>query len=289
VPRAFDRRQLTITHDPTRRITEELPKTPPFAGPTQLLPNGDHGTPIVQELIDAIVKGFTAWNGQTGFGTGVVQDFAATVAEAIGTLGTLGIRLAKLENGGALIFEDFSTYPNSPGLAPAWIQTYKGDGDATLGVTNKYAVTNLTPNTSKRTCYAIHTTASPDHKQKVSLTVSTPQDVFDQSENLIICRYDNGDYVFAGMTWKKIRIGYMKGGQRTVLASKSYLFRNASTYTLDCLEDRQFRLLENSKEILSATDKDAASTLGKSAGFATFCPNGLARPGVVGSFATYVS
>jgi len=289
MPRAFDRRQLTITHDPTRRITEELPKTPPFTGPTQMLPNGkDLPTPIVQQIIDSIVQGFTAWFNQTGFDTTALTDFSNTVAQALGTLGTIGLRLTKLENNGALILEDFATYPDGPDMGREWIQTYSGTGGATVGITAKYATVSLTLDTLARTCFVLHKTPSPDHRQKVSITCSTPQDVFGQSENLIITRWDNGDYVFAGLTWTQVRLGFVKAGTTTVLITRPLLFKNASSYTLDVTEDRVFRLFQDTDEILTATDSGAVSTLGKLTGFGAFCPNGAARPGVVGSFANYV-
>lgn len=289
MPRAFDRRQLTITHDPARRITEELPKTPPFTGPTQFLPSGDIPIPIVQELIDSIIKGFTAWSGQSGFDTSNVQDFSNTVAQAIGTIGTLGLRLAKLETGGAVILEDFATYPNSPTLGAKWLQWEKGQGQGTIGVLNKYAQYGLNLDNVNKSAFAIHQTTTASQLHKVSLTCSTPQDVFGQSENLIIARAtntSNTDYVFAGFTWTRARIGYVKAGTTTVLKARDFLFKNGSTYTLDCTTAGTFRLFENSNEILSATD--SGSSPGEYVGFGTFAPNGAARPGVVGSFASYV-
>jgi hypothetical protein len=247
MPRAYDRRQLSLSHDPSKRISEELPKTPPFAGPTQFLPTGDIGIPIVQELIDSIIKGFTAWSGQSGFDTGNVQDFANTVGQAIGTIGTIGLRLQKLETGGAKVVEDFSTYGNA-----------------------------------SRT-----TTGSALHK--VSITCSTPQDVFGQSENRIIARANltsATDYVFASMTWTKLRLGYVKAGSTTILKSRDFLFKNGSIYTLDCTEAGTLRLFENNNEVLTASD--AGAPTGNFTGFATFAPNGAARPGVLGSFGTYV-
>lgn len=289
MPRAFDRRQLTITHDPSRRITEELPKTPPFTGPTQFLPSGDFPVPIVQELIDSIIKGFTAWSGQSGFDTANVQEFSNTVAQAIGTLGTLGLRLAKLEAGGAVILEDFSTYPNGPVLGAKWLQWDKGQGGGTIGILNKYAQFALSLDTVKKNSYAIHKTTTGSQLHKVAMTCSVPQDVFGQSENLIIARAtntSNTDFVFAGFTWTKARIGFVKAGVVTDLASRDFLFKNGSTYVLDCSTAGTFRLFENSNEILSATD--SGSTPGEYVGFGTYAPNGAARPGVLGSFASYV-
>lgn len=288
MPRAYDRRQLTITHDPTRRITEETPKTPPFTGPTQFLPAGDIGIPIVQELIDAIVKGFTAWTGQSGFDTVNVQDFSNTVGQALGTLGTIGLRLQKLETGGAVVIEDFSTYPNAATLGSKWLQWENGTGQGTLGITNKYAIYNLALDNVNRRAFALHKTSAGSALHKVSATISTPQDVFGQSENLLIARANltsNTDYVFAAMTWTKVRLGYVKAGTATQLVAKDFLFKNGSAYTLDTTAGR-LRLFENNNEILSASD--AGAPTGQYTGFATFAPNGAARPGVLGSFATYV-
>lgn len=297
MPKAFDRRQLSITHDPRKRISEELPKTPPFTGPTQMFPTGENlPTPIVQNLIDSIIQGFTGWFDQIGFNTGNVSDFSTTVAQALGTLGTIGLRLAKLEGTNSVVLEDFSTYPNGSDLGPKWLQWYRGDdGNSTMGITNKYAVFNLTLDTVNRYGYAIHKTPAGSDHHKVSMTCSVPQDVFGQSENMLIARANpvvNGDHVFAAMSWTKVRIGFVKNGQTTELASRNYLFRNGSTYSLDVSEDRTFRLFENSKEILTATDGGNQSSLGagfQSTGFGTFAPNGAARPGLVGSFATYVT
>jgi hypothetical protein len=288
VPRAFDRRQLTITHDPSRRITEELPKTPPFTGPTQFLPTGDFPIPIVQELIDSIIKGFTAWSGQTGFDTSNVQDFSNTVAQAIGTIGTIGLRLQKLETGGAVLLEDFSTYPNSVTLGTKWLQWDKGQGTGTLGINAKYAQYALALDNVNRSAFALHKTTAGSALHKVSATISTPQDVFGQSENFLIARANlnsSTDYVFASATWTRVRLGYVKAGTTTILKSRDWLFKNGSAYTLDCTTAGTLRLFENNNELLTASD--AGAPTGQYTGFATFAPNGAARPGVLGSFATY--
>jgi len=293
LPRAFDRRQLRISHDPRKRLSEELPKTPPFTGPTQLLPNGDNlPVPIVQELIDSIVQGFHGWFDQIGFKTSNVSDFSNTIGQAMGTIGTIGLRLAKLEGANAVILEDFATYPTAATLGAKWFQWETGAGTGTIGIVNKYAQFKLTANTSKRYAYAINKTPAGSHLHKVSLTCSVPQDVLGQSENFIIARANpisSTDFVFAGFTWTKARIGYVKAGQVTDLVSRNFLFRNGSTYTLDCTAERTFRLFENTNEILTATDSGNATALNKSTGFATYAPNGAARPGVVGSFATYAA
>jgi len=289
MPRAYDRRQLSLSHDPSKRISEELPRTPPFTGPTQFLPTGDIGIPIVQELIDSIIKGFTAWSGQSGFDTGNVQDFANTVGQALGTLGTIGLRLQKLETGGSKVVEDFSTYGNASTLGARWLQWESGTGQGTIGVVNKYAQYNIQLDNVKRTAFALHKTTAGSALHKVSITCSTPQDVFGQSENRIIARANltsATDYVFASMTWTKLRLGYVKAGTTTILTSRDFLFKNGSIYTLDCTTAGTLRLFENNNEVLTASD--AGAPTGNFTGFATFAPNGAARPGVLGSFGTYV-
>jgi hypothetical protein len=288
MPRAYDRRQLSLTHDPSKRISEELPKTPPFTGPTQFLPNGDFPIPIVQELIDSIIKGFTAWSGQSGFDIGNVQDFSNTVAQAIGTIGTIGLRLQKLETGGAVLLEDFSTYANAATLGSEWLQWESGTGTGTLGVANKYAQYNIQLDNVNRRAFALHRTTAGSALHKVSATISTPQDVFGQSENFLIARANLNsatDYVFASATWTKVRLGYVKAGTTTILKSRDWLFKNGSAYTLDCTTAGTLRLFENNNELLTASD--AGAPTGQYTGFATFAPNGAARPGVLGSFATY--
>jgi hypothetical protein len=288
MPRAYDRRQLSLSHDPSKRISEELPKTPPFTGPTQFAPTGDIPIPIVQDLIDSIIKGFTAWSGQTGFDTANVQDFSNTVAQAIGTIGTIGLRVQKLENGGAIVFEDFATYANAVTLGAEWLQWEQGTGQGTLGIINKYAQYNLALDNVNRSAFALHKTSAPNALHRVSATISTPQDVFGQSENFLIARANLNsatDYVFAAMTWTKVRIGYVKAGTTTIITSRDYLFKNGSAYSLDCTTAGTLRLLENTNEILSASD--AGAPTGQYTGFATFAPNGAARPGVLGSFAVY--
>jgi hypothetical protein len=113
--------------------------------------------------------------------------------------------------------------------------------------------------------------------------------VFGQSENLIIARANltsSTDYVFASMTWTKLRLGYVKAGSTTILTSRDFLFKNGSIYTLDCTTAGTLRLFENNNEVLTASD--AGAPTGNFTGFATFAPNGAARPGVLGSFGTYV-
>jgi hypothetical protein len=288
MPKAFDRRQLALTHDPTKRISEELPRTPPFTGPTQFTPGGDIPIPIVQELIDSIIKGFTAWSGQSGFDTANVQDFSNTVAQAIGQIGTIGLRLQKLETGGAVVIEDFSAFPNSTTLGSRWLQWETGTGQGTLGILAKYAQYGLALDNVNRSAFALHKTTAGSALHKVSATVSTPQDVFGQSENRLLARANltsGTDYVFASMTWTKVRLGYVKGGTATILTSRDYLFKNGSAYTLDCTQAGTLRLFENNNEILSASD--AGAPTGNYCGFSTFAPNGAARPGVLGSFAVY--
>jgi hypothetical protein len=248
---------------------------------------GQRNKSDVQQLIDAIVKGFTAWTGQ-GFDTTQVQDFSNTVAQALGTLGTLGLRLQRLENGGAILLEDFATYPNAANLGANWLQWEKGTGQGKVGTTNKFAIYNLSLDDVQRTAFSLHKTSAGTALHRVAATISTPQDVFGQSENFLIARANyatNTDYVFAAMTWTRIRLGYVKAGKVTDLQVKNWLFKNGSTYTLDCTIPNTVRLLENTNVLLEASDVGAPT--GQYAGFAMYAPNGAARPGVLGSFAVF--
>jgi uncharacterized protein YukE len=243
----------------------------------------------LQDLIDAIVKGFTAWTGQSNFNTDAVQDFSNTVAQALGTLGTIGLRLQKLENGGAVLLEDFATYPNGTTLGDKWLQWETGTGQGKLGINNKYAQYTLSLDDVQRTAFALHkTSAAGTPLHRVSATISTPQDVFGQAENLLIANANNTtdtDYVFAGMTWTKIRLGYVKAGQVTEMIGKNWLFKNGSTYTLDRTTANTVKLFENTNLLLEASSVGAPT--GEFAGFAMRAPNGAARPGVIGSFAVF--
>ena len=293
MPRAFDRRQLSLTHDPSRRISEELPRTPKFSGPTQWRPNGGD-TPIVQQVIDSIVQGFHGWFDQVDFNTGNLTDFSNTVGQALGTISTIGLRLAKLEGTStAVILEDFETYDaNADELGPKWLQYYsENTGRGYLGIVGKYATFSLALNTKDRYAYAIHNTAPATHLHKVSLSVSVPQVFGAESANFIVARATKtayGDHVFARLKKDSVEIGFVKAGQVQILGFKDWTFRNGSVYTLDCTQERTFTLLENDKVILTVQDSAAASTIAKSVGFGTYAPNSLARPGVVGSFATYI-
>ena len=243
----------------------------------------------LQDLIDAIVKGFTAWTGQSNFDTSAVQDFSNTVGQALGTLGTIGLRLTKLENGGAVILEDFATYPNGTTLGDEWLQWYSGTGQGKLGINNKYAYYNNSLDDVQRTAFALNkTSAAGTPLHRVAATISTPQDVFGQSEDLLIANADyatDTDYIFAGMTWTKIRLGYVKAGKETVLMERTWLFKNGSTYCLDCTTPNTVKLYENTNLLMEASS--AGAPTGEYTGFAMKAPNGASRPGVIGSFAVW--
>jgi hypothetical protein len=293
MPRAFDRRQLSLTHDPSRRISEELPKTPKFGGPTQWSPKGDGlPIPIVQQVIDSIVQGFHGWFDQVDFNTENLSEFGNTVGQALGQISTIGIRLAKLEGTDTQIFENFEEYPGDiDSLGSKWFQWYAGSGGGTLGVVGKYATFTAALLTKNKWAYAIHKTPLSTHLHRVAVTVSVPQSLGGESANIIVARANpvaNGDHVFARLERTSAQIGFVTAGMPTVLAQRDFTFRNGSVYSLDCTAERTFRLLENDTEILSGTDTAGVSVLGKSVGFGTFAPNNLPRPGVVGSFATYV-
>ena len=250
----------------------------------------------LQELIDAIVQGFNAWFQQIGFTPENVQKVNNDIGAAIGTLGTLGLRLEKLEKANSQVLEDFKTYPqNVASLGPRWEQWYTGSGSGSLGVVNGFAVPTLGLDTTKKFMFAAWPTAMPSDFLKVSTTISTPQELFGESENYIIGRWNPepvvGDYIFAGFTRTRARIGYVKAGQLTQLRSVTHDFRNGSVYTFDFTEERTFRIYEGTNLVLEAVDAGAQSSFGagfQHVGFGNFCPNGVARPGVVGSFATYL-
>jgi hypothetical protein len=249
----------------------------------------------IQKVIDAIVQGFNAWFEQIGFTPENVAEVNNTIGEAIGTLGTLGMRLAKLEQSNSQVLEEFKTYPNNvPSLGPKWTQWYTGTGGGTLGSVNGYAVPTLALDTTNKGMYAVWKNPMPSDFLKVSATISTPQELFGQSENFIYARWNpevNGDYVFAGFTWRRARIGFVAGGKVTQLGSVTHDFRNGSIYTLDVTEERTFRIWENNSLVLTVVDAGGQSSFGdffRHTGFGMFAPNGVARPGVVGSFATYM-
>jgi hypothetical protein len=249
----------------------------------------------IQKVIDAIVQGFNAWFEQIGFTPENVAEVNNTIGEAIGTLGTLGMRLAKLEQSNSQVLEEFKTYPNSvPSLGSKWTQWYTGTGGGTLGSVNGYAVPTLALDTTNKGMYAVWKNPMPSDFLKVSATISTPQELFGQSENFIYARWNpevNGDYIFAGFTWRRARIGFVKSGQVTQLGSVTHDFRNGSIYTLDVTEERTFRIWENNSLVLTVVDAGGQSSFGdffRHTGFGMFAPNGVARPGVVGSFATYM-
>jgi hypothetical protein len=249
----------------------------------------------IQKVIDAIVQGFNAWFEQIGFTPENVAEVNNTIGEAIGTLGTLGMRLAKLEQSNSQVLEEFKTYPNSvPSLGPKWTQWYTGTGGGTLGSVNGYAVPTLALDTTNKGMYAVWKNPMPSDFLKVSATISTPQELFGQSENFIYARWNpevNGDYIFAGFTWRRARIGFVAGGKVTQLGSVTHDFRNGSIYTLDVTEERTFRIWENNSLVLTVVDAGGQSSFGdffRHTGFGMFAPNGVARPGVVGSFATYM-
>ena len=205
------------------------------------------------------------------------------------------MRLAKLEQSNSQVLEEFKTYPNSvPSLGLKWDQWYTGSGGGTLGSVNGYAVPTLALDTANKGMFAAWKNPMPSDFLKVSATISTPQELFGQSENFIYARWNPevaGDYVFAGFTWRRARIGFVKAGQVTQLGSVTHDFRNGSIYTLDVTEERTFRIWENNSLVLTVIDAGGQSSFGdffRHTGFGMFAPNGVARPGVVGSFATYM-
>jgi hypothetical protein len=249
----------------------------------------------LQKIIDSIIQGFNAWWEQNGFSEEDVAQFSNTVGTAIGTLGTYGMRLENLEKANAVVLQDFATYANNvSSLGSNWVQWYTGNGSGTLGSVNGFAVPTLGLDTSNKWMFSSWKNPVASNHMRVASTISTPAALFGFSENLLLARLNpepGGDCVFAGFTAGKSRIGFFKDGQITQLKDRDFQFRNGSIYTLDVTEDRTFRLFEGSTEILSAVDAGGVSSFGpgfQSVGFGMFCPNGIARPGVVGSFATYL-
>lgn len=336
MPRAFDQRQLNLSHDPSRRISQELARTPDFVAPplsgllldlsnfmadslawleevftpffddfnklvsdinAWLLDTFDPLVDKVQSIIDAIIQGFHAWWEQNGFTEQDIKDFSNNVAQAIGTIGTLGIRLSKLEGAGSKILEDFTTYPNDAlALGPQWFQYYQGAGGGTLGIVNDYAVFSLALGTNNKTGIALHKTSTASDLHRVAAPVSTPQSgAFERSANLLIARaalVAGTDMVFARLEGGKAEIGFVKAGATTILMSNaSFKFKNGAVYSLDCTELRTFKLFENDTLMLTAVDSAAQSTisdLNRFVGFGVYAPNNLLRPGVYGSLAGFV-
>ena len=248
----------------------------------------------IEGVIDSIIQGFHAWT-QTGFTEADLTEFANTVGAALGTLSAMGLRLNRLEGENAVILEDFSTYPNNTNsLGSEWVQWYTGTGGGTLGIVNGYAIFNLQLDTAGKWAYAVYNTPVSSDFHKVSAAMSVPNEFFGVSQNILVARANpvpNGDHVFARLSWRKVEMGFVKGGAVTVLGAVDRLFTNGAIYTLDCTADRTWMLWENNTQILQVTDVGAASSLGasfRSTGFGTFAPNGVARPGVAGSFATFV-
>lgn len=254
-------------------------------------------TDKVQSIIDSIIQGFHAWWDQNGFSDQDVKDFSNNVAQAIGTIGTLGIRLSKLEGSQAKVLEDFTTYPNdSTTLGSKWFQYYVGNGGGTLGVVNDYALFSLALGTNNKLAFAIHKTSTESDLHRVAAPVSTPQSgLVEKSANILVARaalVTNTDMIYARMEGAKAEIGYVKAGKATVLgAVPNFKFKNGAVYSLDCTEQRTYKLFENDTEILRVVDSAGAATTGTNnryVGFGVYAPNGTLRPGVYGSLAAFV-
>ena len=251
----------------------------------------------VQSIIDAIIQGFHAWWEQNGFTKDDVSQFSNNVAQAIGTIGTLGIRLSKLEGAQAKVFEDFTTYANDKTtLGPKWFQYYEGSGGGTLGIINDYAIFDQAPFTRDKYAYALHKTAVDTDSMRVAAPMSTPQAGIgaEDSANYLIARAAlavGSDHIFARFEKKKAWIGYYRAGKTTVLGEiYGFEFKNGAVYSLDCTEQRTYRLFENDTKILEVVDSAGMATTGPNnryGGIGTYAPNGNLRPGAFGSFAVF--
>ena len=301
MPKAIDFHQLTIPHHPTRRITEELPRTPPFVSPA--------GIPIVQQLMDALIQGFHAWpSTKTGFKPADLLRMGADLGIGLGELNHVAMRVTKLEGAVSHALENFSTYvQNALSLDPAkWLQTYFGSGGGTLGTQQGFAVFQTAADTVNKIAAAINKVPGVSDLQQVAVTISKPLTDLAASANTILARVDPtkpaGDHVFAKLTDSTAAIGFVKNEVTTILGEISNPLKNGSTYSLEAgVKDASgaampgvFRLLENSREILKVTDAAIGTAKGSSvgaafrhAGFGTLAPNPKARPGIVAAFSAF--
>lgn len=304
MPKAVDLRQLTITHHPNARITEELPQTPDYLGAILAAP-----LTLIQEIIDALIQGFHGWPAtRTGFKPGDLLRMGADIGIGLGALQTLAMRLERLEGDLAAALEDFGQYvQNALSLDPSkWLQNYLGFGGGLLGVLQGFATFQPAVDTFNKIATAISKVPVVSDIQKVSVVISKPITDAAASANTILARVDpslpDGDQVFAKLTDATATIGYVKDGLTTVLGTVTNPLKNGSTYSLEAgvLADdgtpvpSTFRLLENTREVLKVTDAAIGTVTGssigeafRSTGFGTIAPNSTARPGIVAAFAAF--
>lgn len=290
MPRAIDFRQIQITHDPARRITHEVPRTPDFLPP---LIGG--ALALAQQIIDALINGFHGWF-DTGFSVDTLATMMNAVGAGLGELNHVGMRVAALEG---QVVDAITNFAEAAGQAldpNKWLQVLTGTGGGAVTVGQQgYAVFQPVADTVNKVAMVINKTVATSDLQKVQAVFSVPAAMGAQAANTLLARVDAVDptanHVFAKMTDTTATIGYVAGGVTTVLGTVENTLKNGSTYALDVTEPRTFKLVENSRTILTAVDAAAQSALGaafRGTGFGTVAPNSKSRPGVVGAFASFI-
>ena len=298
MPKTLDLRQIKITHDPNQKIIQELPRVPEFVPP---LLSG--ALALVQQIIDALVQGFYGWT-ETGFGADALRTVTNAIGVGLGALNHLVMRIEALEGKLVGAIEDFAQV--ATGVVTAldpdkWLQVVAGAGGGLINVGPQgYAVFQPMEDTVNRVAAAIHKRVADSDFLKVSTVISMPANVGasvgrQSAANTILARVDNvnplSNNVFAKLNDNTATIGFVRDGVTTVLGTVNNVLKNGSTYTLDVTEERTFRLLENSRPVLTVVDTAAKSALGaafRSNGFGTIAPNATSRPGVVASFASFL-
>lgn len=295
MPKAFDRMQLSVTHNPIMRITEETPRTPDFISPWLVGP-----FELIQQIIDALMQGFHGWFDQTGFDVGDLVGLGSTIGQSLGELNAVVQKLlARAVAGVFAIVENFSTYISGLSLGSKWKQWYTGVGDGLLGIANNFA--QFLGGAVNRTAFALFMSPEGAQRtltdtQRVGVVFSVPANWGTTSYNSILGRanFAGTSYVFAKMSANTAEIGFLKSGAVTVLgAATNFRFKNGAAYWLEAGipgSPRTFRLFENNALILEAVDTAAGSIIGadnRFAGFATMSPNATTRPGVAAGFALY--
>lgn len=295
MPKAFDRMQLAISHDPIQRIIEEIPRTPEFIPPWLVGP-----FELIQQIIDALMQGFHGWT-QTGFPVEALSTLTNAIGIGLGELNHVAMRVAALEGQIVDAIENFTTYVTGALDPSKWMQIYSsltggnsGGGLLSIGAQG-YAVFQPVADTVNRVASAISTVVPTSDLQKVSAVLSVPANMGAQAANTILARVETSNpvanNVFAKLTDTNASVGFVKDGVTTVLGTVDNVLKNGATYTLDVTEPRTFTLIENSKPILKVVDAAAASALGaafRSTGFGTIAPNSTSRPGVFAAFASYI-
>ena len=296
MPKAFDRMQLSISHNPIMRITEETPLTPDFLPPWLVGP-----FELIQQIIDALMQGFHGWFDRTGFDVGDLVGLGSTIGQSLGELNSVVQKLlARAVAGVFAIAENFSTYLPGLSLGPKWKQWYTGIGDGLLGIQNNFA--QFLGGAVNRTALALFMPAEGAQRtltdiQRIGTVFSVPANWGTNSFNFILGRANSGGTsgVFAKMSAGTAEIGYLAkdGVVRVLGAATDFRFKNGAAYWLEAgipNSPRTFRLFENNALVLEAVDATAGSVIdagNRFAGFATQAPDANTRPGVAAGFALY--